>query len=299
MKSHFIQFTKMHGLGNDFIVIEDIEGSECLWTPYRVQRLCDRRFGIGADQILLLKKPQNALLDIRMEILNADGSIAEMCGNGIRAVALYLSRRRGAENSGNSARYQIETLAGVKSVEIQGSEVCVDMGSPQLGLSFQTGGERIEIGDQPYEFFEVHVGNPHAVFFVKNVLDFPLEIVGPQIENHPRFPKRTNVEFVEVIGEHAIQVRVWERGAGITLACGTGACAAAVASLGTGRVTTQAVAHGGGHWIDVQLPGGGLKISWKNEPEVSIRMLGPAVEVYSGAFNPFSDIFRDLYSFVL
>jgi len=268
-----LPFTKMQGLGNDFIVIDDIGPKPATQTPLTAdfaRKICDRRFGVGADQILWLRKPQNPSTDVRMEILNADGSEAEMCGNGIRAVALYLNQH----GINKKLEYGVETLAGLLTVRIQGQEVLVDMGKPGLGAGFSQEGEPIQIQGKEFRFYEVSMGNPHAVFFVKNVAEFPVEELGPIVEKHPRFPKRTNVEFVEVQNPNSIQVRVWERGAGITLACGTGACAAAVASLATGK--TQGV-------VDVHLPGGKLRISWAGNMN-PVMMEGPAQEVFRGVF---------------
>jgi len=324
-----IKFTKMQGLGNDFVVIDDLgplpatsgtivaSGTVAASGDISVaqaKKICDRRFGVGADQILWLRRPRphahvesalsgarpEARPDARMEILNADGSTAEMCGNGIRAVALYLNRHI---FPGQTA-FKIETLAGIKTVQVNGALVLVDMGIPVLGsvgadvrgTGIPAGGEKIQVQDTEFRFFEVNVGNPHAVLFinsgelggargaggvkgargagaVEGALDFfPVEKWGPLLEAHSRFPQRTNVEFVEVKGPNAIQVRVWERGAGITLACGTGACASAVASLVAGKVQNP---------VEVRLPGGNLKITWAG-PGSSVLMEGPAEEVFSG-----------------
>jgi diaminopimelate epimerase len=269
MKS--LKFTKMQGLGNDFIVIDDIGAQPAtagVLSPEVAKRICDRRFGVGADQILWLRKAGQSAArpDLRMEILNADGSVAEMCGNGIRAVALYLNRHLFKDKT----EFNIETLAGMKTVQVKGATVLVDMGIPTLGSGVSMGGELLPKTE--FKFFEVNVGNPHAVIFLDSLNAFLVEKWGPLIEAHPRFPSRTNVEFVEVKSSHAIQVRVWERGAGITLACGTGACAAAVASLVTGKVQNP---------VEVQLPGGNLKITWAG-PGCSVMMEGPAEEVFSG-----------------
>jgi diaminopimelate epimerase len=264
-----LPFTKMEGLGNDFIVIDDLSEPSATNSPLTAafaQKICDRRFGVGADQILWLRKARGNS-DVRMEILNADGSEAEMCGNGIRAVALYLQ----AHGPDKKTEYEVETLAGIKKVKIRGSQVLIDMGPPRLGLSE---GEEIKVAAEVLRFYEVNVGNPHAVFFVEDVNDFPVEELGPLIEKNSRFPERTNVEFVEVLDSNSIRVRVWERGAGITLACGTGACASAVASLATGRVNGT---------VEVQLPGGALRISWAGVGH-SILMEGPAKEVFRGIF---------------
>jgi diaminopimelate epimerase len=268
-----LPFTKMQGLGNDFVVINDLNSppvTEGILSPEQAQKVCDRRFGIGADQILWLKKPESTAADARMEILNADGSIAEMCGNGIRAVALYLSE----VGPQPKTEYLIETLAGIKTVQIRGDQVLVNMGEPKLGIGFETQGELIEVAGHQLRFYEVDMGNPHAVFFVDHLSQLPIEEFGPLVENHPRFPKRTNVEFVVVQNSQAIEVRVWERGAGPTLACGTGACAAAVATLATGRVRGT---------LTVNLPGGSLRIGWEG-PFCPVMMEGPAKKVFQGSF---------------
>ncbi len=277
-----LPFTKMQGIGNDFIVIDELRGaSEILQgasqvsqvlDPHLAKRLCDRRNGIGADQILWIRKPEHSGADARMEILNADGSTAEMCGNGIRAVGLYLHDHGPKPKQ---SKYQIETLAGVLETEIRGRDVRVNMGVPQLGEAFPEGEELHALG-RLYRFFEVNMGNPHAVFFVEEDLkSLPLEDLGPEIENHSRFPDRTNVEFVQVLDERTLQVRVWERGAGITLACGTGACASAVAALATKRV--QGV-------VTVRLPGGDLRVEWAGGAN-PVFMEGPALEVFRGEYD--------------
>lgn len=257
-----LPFIKMQGLGNDFIVIDGLDGSAAELTPDQARKLCDRRLGIGADQILHLKKPRAKGLDARMEILNADGSTAEMCGNGIRAVALFLHKKH------PKPAYDIETLAGIKHVKIHGDQVAVDMGSPAIGA---VAGEELQILGQSVHFHEISMGNPHAVIFENR----PVEKFGPEIEKHSRFPKRTNVEFVIVQSPSQIDVKVWERGAGITLACGTGACASAVAAIATGRAKSP---------LTVKLPGGELKIEWAGAGKPVI-MTGPAVEVFRGEID--------------
>lgn len=267
----------MHGLGNDFVVIDDLDAVRVGPTPFNAElaiKICDRRLGVGADQILWLKPPQDPSADVRMEILNSDGSIAEMCGNGIRAVALYYDQKLGGARK---CSYRVETLAGLKTVEIQKgaeaslSQVTVDMGPPQLGFSGNLG-EELEIQGKVLRFYEVSMGNPHAVIFVKDFSHLAIQEFGPLIEMHPRFPKRTNVEFVRVTGKNQITVKVWERGAGLTLACGTGACASAVAALAIGQVSGE---------VQVDLPGGCLEISWEGQGQ-SVYMTGPAVEVFRG-----------------
>lgn len=265
-----LPFVKMHGLGNDFVVIDGMSFFSPSMTAALATRLCDRRLGIGADQLLHLRRPHSqdssALRpDARMEIWNADGSTAEMCGNGIRAVALYLNKKYL-----NRREFSIETLAGLKTVFLEGDgRVRVNMGVPQLShgviADFAPSG-------YPSEYYEVNVGNPHAVFFVEDVSLVELERVGPLVEKHERFPNRTNAEWVQFEGTSAIRVRVWERGAGATLACGTGACASAVAALASGRAKSP---------LSVRLPGGELTIDWKG-PGEPVWMIGPAAEVFRG-----------------
>lgn len=269
-----IPFIKMHGLGNDFVLIDDLGKPQGLCQPLKpelARQICDRRLGVGADQILWLKTPIDSHSDARMEIFNSDGSTAEMCGNGIRAAGLYLYRH----GPKRKPSYCIETLAGLKLVEMseEGANVSVDMGQPELGVGMDQGGERLVVLGIELRFFEVDMGNPHAVFFVENLDRCEVERLGPAIEVDPRFPRRTNVEFVEVMGPGLIRVRVWERGAGLTLACGTGACASAVAALATARV------HGK---IEVQLPGGSLWVRWDRGS--TVIMEGPAEEVFRGEF---------------
>lgn len=271
MEFSWINFLKMHGLGNDFIMIHDSK-NELTIHPVLAKKLCDRRLGIGADQLLRLKPSKNA--DVSMDIFNADGSTAEMCGNGIRAVGYYL-KHYGPQP--DRREYQIETLAGVKKVFIQADDqVSVDMGVPELRK-----GETLPLltlTKNTVQFLEVNLGNPHAVIFVPEVDLVPLQELGSQIENHPRFPQKTNVEFVQVLDRGTLKVRVWERGAGATLACGTGACAAVVAALATGKISNEA------SQIKVHLPGGVLQISWNGE-QTSIIMTGPVQEVFQGRVN--------------
>lgn len=288
-----VPFTKMHGLGNDFVIIDDLKAETFASSQTKVQdfatqfaqKICNRRLGVGADQVLWLKKPINGPInglgshDARMEILNADGSVAEMCGNGIRAVALYLNRHSAV----SKLQYRIETLAGTQIVNlVENDEVKVDMGRPGLG-NRSTEGELLSIlskgKTREFRFYEVSMGNPHAVIFMDQISEgIPeaslLEEIGPLIETHSRFPKRTNVEFVKILSSTKIQVRVWERGAGATLACGTGACAAAVASILTGR--TQSL-------VEAALPGGNLQIEWQKGSS-HVLMKGPATEVFQGTY---------------
>ncbi|MCL5022065.1 MAG: diaminopimelate epimerase [Nitrospirae bacterium] len=288
-----MKFTKMHGLGNDFILV-DSRHVELPNLPALARKLCRRRFGVGADQLLLLYSSN--LADFRMRIFNADGSEVEMCGNGIRCVAKYIWDRKLSEKR----VIEVETLAGIVRPEKAGGLVRVDMGEPIFdpekipvqivqGSTFkvQSSGKGnakgetkdvqavidypLRIGDREFRMAFVSMGNPHAVIFVEGVEAFPVAEYGPAIENHPLFPKRTNVEFVEVLNTSEIRMRVWERGSGETMACGTGASASAVAAHLKGLTGTKTTVH---------LSGGDLSIEWAGDNHV--YMTGPAVEVFDG-----------------
>jgi diaminopimelate epimerase len=281
----------MHGLGNDFVFI-DCRAFDPPDLPRLAEKLCHRRFGIGADQLLLLYPSKIA--DFRMRIFNGDGSEVEMCGNGIRCFAKYIWDRGLSEKR----TLKVETMAGIIRPEKVEGLVRVDMGEPVLdperipvGIGREsTAGTRqsgqgagdsnrgpvidfpLRIEEKELRMTCVSMGNPHAVIFVDNVSEFPVAYYGPLIENHALFPKRTNVEFVQAMGRSDIRMRVWERGAGETMACGTGASAAAVAAhlkAITGRAVT------------VHLNGGDLSIEWADDDHV--YMTGPAVEVFTGA----------------
>lgn len=267
-----LAFTKMHGLGNDFIVLDcrkkDIPGLSRV-----VKRLSDRRRGVGFDQALVLRK--SVIADFRMDIYNSDGGRVEMCGNGVRCMANYIWKR----GLSRKAALSIETLAGIIRPAKDKDLVRVDMGEPALEgriIPVKAEGKVIdrplEIGDRVFPVTCVSMGNPHCVIFVEAVESFPIAAYGPMIETNGFFPKRTNVEFVQVINKNRIRMRVWERGSGETPACGTGACAAAVASNLKGLA---------GNSLNVVLDGGVLKIEWSKKDN-RVYMTGPAVEVYSG-----------------
>lgn len=271
-----LDFVKMHGLGNDFILIEDKDKK--FSSPRLAEFLCDRHFGIGADGLVLLQPSDKALL--KMRIFNPDGSEAEMCGNAIRCMARLAYTRGWAKEK----EFAIETLEGVKYIEIvtagsAGSDfiVKVNMGEPILeSQKIPVAGENRSVVDEPLEvngqdflFTAVSMGNPHCVIFVPDVDAVPLEKWGEQIENNPLFPNKTNVEFVQVISSNKIKVRVWERGAGITLACGTGACASVVAGMQKDLLEGK---------TEVLLPGGNLFIDWQEH----VFMEGAATEVFQG-----------------
>jgi diaminopimelate epimerase len=267
-----IPFTKMHGLGNDFIVL-DLRRRAIRDLPAVLRKLGDRRFGVGFDQALILKNSRKA--DFRMDIYNNDGSRVEMCGNGIRCFARYIWSR----GLSKKKTLEIETLAGVIKPEKLGNLVRVDMGVARLdagNIPVKAKASPVidmplEVGDRTLLITCVSMGNPHAVVFVPDADKFPVEKYGPMIENDKIFPKRTNVEFVEVVSPKKLKMRVWERGAGVTLACGTGASASAVAA-NLKKLASRSVV--------VNLLGGDLKIDVKKDGRVF--MTGPAEEVFSG-----------------
>jgi len=276
-----IGFWKMHGLGNDYIVIDNRSGllKENVLGQL-AKKMCKRRFSIGADGLLLLY--DSKIADVRMRIFNADGSEAEMCGNGIRCMAKYCYENKIVPKR----HFQIETLAGVKNVWLETADgnvkaVTVDMGNPIFSrekIPVLGEGKFIEeslnVDDKVFEATCLSVGNPHCVIFVDNVEKFPVEYFGPKIERHRLFPKRINVEFVQVMDKNSLKVRVWERGVGETFACGTGACASVVAGYVTGRVNRECV---------VRLLGGELKVKYREDGK--IFMSGPAETVYRGIMN--------------
>lgn len=271
-----VPFTKMHGLGNDFIFVDVRE--RALPDPEGFsKRFGDRRFGIGADQILLVGKSEQA--DLKMEIYNQDGSRVEMCGNGIRCFAKYVADRKLPEGAGKPV-LEVETLAGIIRPRILADgRVEVDMGEPVLdgpkipvGLEGKVVDREVSVGGETRRMTCVSMGNPHAIFFVDDVDAIPLEAVGPRFENDPLFPRRTNVEFVQVLPGNVLKTRVWERGSGATLACGTGACAVGVAAVLNGKAPRKST---------VRLPGGDLSIEWR-ESDNRVYMTGPAAEVFTG-----------------
>lgn len=286
MKLHF---TKMHGAGNDFIVIDAIS-QDIDFTPAQWQRLADRRFGIGADQILVVEKPRLPDCDFRYRIYNNDGGEVEQCGNGARAFVKFVSEK----GLSDKASIRVETMAGVIAprLEADGS-ITVDMGAPVLepklvpfdahGLDSVAQGSDLlwplELdlpGDNaPVLVSVVSMGNPHAVQVVDDVEAQDLETSGPRIEHHPRFPRRVNAGYMQVIDRHHVKLRVYERGAGETLACGTGACAAAVAGIRRGLLDSP---------VRISARGGELSIAWQG-PGQPVLMTGPAVTVFEGTIE--------------
>lgn len=275
-----LNFTKMTGLGNDYIYINCTDGLKLKNIPEFTKRLSDRHMGVGADGLILIDKPSNPDSDFKMRIFNSDGSEAEMCGNGIRCVAKFIHDN----NLSNKDKLSIETLAGIKRVKlIEEDGVCneaiVDMGEPifqdnnipyDVYEAFNKDLDLDVLGEK-MRFTVVSMGNPHAITFVEDVDKVDIEKYGPAIENNPIFPNRTNVEFVQIIDKNNIKVRVWERGTGETLACGTGACAATVASGLNGYTDEN---------VTVTLPGGKLIVEWGKDNH--IYMQGPATKVFEG-----------------
>ena len=274
-----INFTKMHGCGNDFVVI-DATNELADWKPSSEQAafLLDRHFGIGGDQLLILYPSEKS--DARMAIYNCDGSEVEMCGNGIRCCALYMINHKLTEKT----KLEIETIAGIIKPVVEGKFVIVDMGNPILeaknipvngfdGQVIEASPPEIESDFSLPKMSCVSMGNPHVVFFVDDINSVPLGKVGPKVEkNDKTFPAGINVEFAQVLSRNEVRMRVWERGSGITLACGTGACGTVVAGILSGRL---------GDSVTVTLDGGELTISWPDK-EGSVFMTGPAAEMFSG-----------------
>ena len=278
-----MKFSKYHGLGNDFILIDNRQQTEPLITPEQAVQMCDRHFGIGGDGVILALPGQNDT-DYTMRIYNSDGSEPEMCGNGIRCLARFLGELEGKEEPGRS--YRIHTLAGVITPEFVGKGlVKVDMGKPQLTpaeipTTLGDGKEKVinqslEVAGTTWAVTCVSMGNPHCVTFVDQVDELDLEKIGPQFEHHGVFPQRTNTEFIEVVRPDYLKMRVWERGAGITLACGTGACASVVAGVLNQKCDRTCT---------VELPGGCLQIHW-SEAEQKVYMTGAATKVFTGDYE--------------
>ena len=276
-----MKFTKMQGLGNDYVYVNCFE--EKIENPPAVARyVSDRHFGIGSDGLIMINPSEVA--DFEMEMYNADGSRGEMCGNGIRCVAKYVYDYGLTDKT----QISVETLGGIKYLDLTVEDgkvvlVKVDMGKPELKSDLipiiseneKVIDEPIEVDGQVYHMTGVSMGNPHTVIYVDDVKNLDLEKIGPKFENHERFPKRINTEFVHCIDRNTVEMRVWERGSGETLACGTGACAVAVASILNNLTDTQ---------VTVKLLGGDLQIEWDRE-EDRVFMTGPATVVFDGVID--------------
>ena len=280
-----LQFAKYQGLGNDFVLIDNRQQQELALSPEQVTRVCDRHFGVGADGVIFLL-PGQAGTDYTMRIINSDGSEPEMCGNGIRCLARFIADLEGKSPT-DSLAYRIHTLAGEITPELQpDDQVKVNMGPPQLvaaqiptTLDPTDNGtvvdQAIVVADQKWQVTCVSMGNPHCIAFVDDVSAVALDQIGPQFEHHSAFPQRINTEFVQVVKPDYLKMRVWERGAGATMACGTGACAVLVAGVLTGRCQPQAT---------IELPGGPLDIAWTST-DPSVYMTGPADAVFAGVLD--------------
>lgn len=275
-----LKFTKYHGLGNDFILVDNLASSEPLISPDEAVKLCDRHFGIGADGVIFVLSGENGT-DYSMRIFNSDGSEPEMCGNGIRCFAQFITELEGIERVGKT--YNIDTLAGLICPTIKGNGmVKVDMGEPQLlaqhipttlaGKDEKVINQLLKVNDSDYFVSGVSMGNPHCLVFVDDIDSINLSQIGPLFEHHSCFPQRTNTEFIQVISPNYVKMKVWERGAGITLACGTGACATVVAGVLNNKCDRTTT---------VELPGGCLEIEW-SEKDNHVYMTGPATKVFSG-----------------
>lgn len=276
-----MKFTKMHGCGNDYIYVNCF--TEKIEEPSVIaKKVSDRHFGIGSDGLILICPSETA--DFKMRMFNADGSEGKMCGNGIRCVAKYVYDYGLTDKT----QISVETLGGIKYLDLtvedgKVSLVKVDMGKPELEADLipiisereQVIDEPIEVDGKEYHMTGVSMGNPHAVIYVDDVKGLDLEKIGPKFENHERFPKRINTEFVHCIDRQTVEMRVWERGSGETLACGTGACAVAVSSILNNLTDTQ---------VTVKLLGGDLQIEWDREKD-RVFMTGPATVVFDGVID--------------
>jgi diaminopimelate epimerase len=275
-----IEFTKYHGLGNDFILIDNRAATEPKLTPDQAIAWCDRHFGIGADGVIFALPGQDGT-DYTMRIFNSDGSEPEMCGNGIRCMARFLADLETAETGKFQEKYRIQTLAGIITPKFESNgQITVDMGEPRLLASeipTTLAGEKVinqplEVAGKSWNVTCVSMGNPHCITFVDDMAAIELEKIGPLFEHHAVFPQRTNTEFIEIVRSDYLKMRVWERGAGITLACGTGACASLVAGVLNEKCDRRAT---------IELPGGCLDIEWAADGR--IYMTGGAEKVFTGS----------------
>jgi diaminopimelate epimerase len=270
-----LRFTKMHGCGNDFVVL-DLITQKFAPKAHHIRKLADRHFGIGCDQVLLVETPMQPDVDFRYRIFNADGGEVEQCGNGARCFAKYVRDKRLTGKD----RIRVETTAGIIELLVKPNrDIEVDMGVPRLEpaeIPFDAPARAVtyelDVDGKTHEIGAVSMGNPHAVLLVGNTRTAPVAALGPAIENHPRFPNRVNVGFMQIVTRSEINLRVFERGAGETLACGTGACAAVVSARLRDLVDSP---------VKVNLPGGSLSIEWQGEGH-PVMMTGPATTVFEG-----------------
>ena len=273
-----LSFTKMQGLGNDFVVIDAYSQPVSL-TNTQIKQIADRHFGVGCDQLLVVEKPSNPSADFRYRIFNADGGEVEQCGNGARCFVRFVHDKKLTEKS----QICVETASGIIYPKLEDNGlVTVDMGAPrfeptQIPFVADKLAETypLQIGNEVVTISSVSMGNPHAVQIVPNVDTAAVQTQGPLIESHERFPQRVNAGFMQIIDEHHIKLRVFERGVGETLACGTGACAAAVAGIQLGKLQSP---------VTVSMRGGQLSIAWQGG-STSVMMTGPAVTVFEGQLS--------------
>lgn len=274
----FVEFTKMHGLGNDFMVV-DLISQRAYFDTMTIQRLADRHFGVGFDQLLIVEPPDMPNIDFKYRIFNADGSEVEQCGNGVRCFARFVHER----HLTNKTKIKVQTKSGIVEPELGANGwVRVNMGYPKFTpeqIPFVTEESdplyTVELqDDQELKVDVVNMGNPHAVTIVPDVLSADVATIGPQVESHVRFPERVNVGFMQILNEKQVRLRVFERGSGETLACGTGACAAAVSGMRRGLLAPE---------VEVELAGGKLHIAWR-EGDV-VWMTGPTANVYEGRLD--------------
>jgi len=270
-----LRFTKMHGLGNDFMVL-DLVTQHAHVQPKHVRQWGDRHTGVGFDQLLIVEPPSRPDVDFRYRIFNADGSEVEQCGNGARCFARFVLDKRLTAKK----RIRVETKNSVIELNVRSDgQITVDMGAPRLlpaeipfvapeaALAYE-----VEVGGQTVELAAVSMGNPHGVLRVADVDSAPVHQLGAQLETHPRFPQKANIGFLQIVDAHHARLRVWERGCGETQACGTGACAAAVAGIRQGWLQSP---------VQISLPGGSLSIEWAG-PGAPVLMTGPALRVFEG-----------------
>lgn len=280
-----IEFTKMQGCGNDYVYIDGARFSIPMEDkPEFVRRLSNRNFGIGSDGVIFINPVEDKDIDFEMEMWNADGTRSEMCGNGMRCVGKYVydkgltDKKNVAVISGGQIKYLDYTFEDnkVKLVKVDmGAPILKAAEVPVISNNETVIDEDIEVNGKTYKMTCVSMGNPHAVVFMENVADLDIEAIGPYFENHTRFPKRTNTEFVRVIDRKTLEMRVWERGTGETLACGTGACATAVAAILNGYTEAE---------VTVKLLGGDLLIKW-DKAESTVYMTGPAEVSFEGVIE--------------
>lgn len=271
-----LKFTKMHGIGNDFVVIDAISQAVSL-SNAQIRQVADRHFGVGCDQLLLVERPTSADVDFRYRIFNADGGEVEQCGNGARCFVRFLHDKDLTQKN----EVCVETASGIIALKLEDDgRVMVNMGAPyfapkdipftadEIALTY-----KVDVAGTQVKISALSMGNPHAVQIVDNVDTAPVELQGPLIESHPRFPQRVNAGFMQIVDKHHIRLRVFERGSGETLACGTGACAAAVTGIRLGLLQSP---------VKVSMRGGDLTIRWADGNNAPVWMTGPAATVFEG-----------------